>query len=114
MATRLRPSLGCTVMETGADCAVIPVLSVATAVSTYGPSAILLHVAKNGSAVALPMDAPFAKNSTFTTFPSGSDAVALKIIVVPAGKLSSFAGLVICTSGGRRVVASSLTILTVA
>ena len=60
----------------------------------------MLHVKLYGAVVAVPRKVVPVVKSTFVTVPSGSLAVALRVMVAGAVKTAPFAGLVSETVGG--------------
>src|SRR2546422_10635706 len=89
-----------TVIEIGLDVVLAPPLSVATAESEYFPAGTWDHVTVNGAEVAVAIRVPPWKNSTCVTVPSGSEALAVSVIVAGAMKIEPVGGLVIVTTGG--------------
>src|SRR5687767_10426508 len=76
-----------------------PWLSVAIAYSACGPTAGLIQSTLKGALVLSPSFTSLEKNSTLTTLPSGSEAVAFKGMFAGAIKVALLVGLVMAMTG---------------
>src|SRR5688500_18332218 len=61
---------------------------------------VVCQMASYGGLMLREISAPFAKKSTWTICPSGSDAVAINGIGAPGANVAASAGLVNATMGG--------------
>src|SRR5688572_19682928 len=86
-------------MVTDAEVVIAPALSVATAVSTWLPTAKLAAI-EYGALLSPPREVEPSKNCTWVTEPSASLALAWMVRFAGAIKLALFGGLVIETEGG--------------
>src|SRR5215471_8265528 len=92
-------------MFTTAEVAVRPLLSVATAVSSWGPAGTLLQYSRKGGVNTSPNWFVWsAKNSTLVTDPPMSLAMAVSKMLVPVTNSAWSAGLVMTTSVGPTTV----------
>ena len=87
-------------MPTAALVVTAPPLSVARAVSTWLPTVTFLHKKEYGVVVSVPRRVVPSRNSTLVTFPSGSLAVAVTVIVGFQAKTAPSAGDVMLAVGG--------------
>ena len=77
-----------------------PLLSVARTVNTWLPGETFFHVSAYGALVSEPSTVDPSRNSTLVTAPSGSLALALKVIVGFHEKTAPSVGLMMLAVGG--------------